>query len=63
VNFATKGDPNGPGLPAWPVYSEERDTLMALGDKVEPRPVPHKAALDFLEDHFRKAQAADPKTR
>jgi para-nitrobenzyl esterase len=56
VNFATKGDPNGPNLPEWPVYSDERDTLMALGDRVEPRPVPHKAALDFLEDHFRRAQ-------
>jgi para-nitrobenzyl esterase len=63
VNFATKGNPNGPGLPTWPVYDEQRDTLMALGDRVEPRPVPHKAALDFLEEHFRRAQAAEAKAK
>jgi para-nitrobenzyl esterase len=63
VNFATKGDPNGPNLPTWAVYSEQRDALMALGDRVEPRPVPHKAALDFLEGHFRRLQGAEAKAK
>jgi para-nitrobenzyl esterase len=63
VNFATKGDPNGPNLPTWAVYSEQRDALMALGDRVEPRPVPHKAALDFLEGHFRGLQGAAAKAK
>jgi len=63
VNFATRGDPNGPNLPTWGVYNEQSDTLMALGDRVEPRPVQHKAALDFLEGHFRRLQGAEAKTK
>jgi para-nitrobenzyl esterase len=63
VNFATKGDPNGPGLPAWAVYNEQKDELMALGDRVEPRQVQHKAALDFLEGHFRTLQGVEAKSK
>lgn len=63
VNFATKGDPNGPGLPTWAVYSEPRDELMALGDRVEGRPVQHKAALDFLEGHFRRLQGEEARAK
>ena len=58
VNFATKGDPNGPSVAKWAPYAEDSDMLMALGDRVEPRPVPHRAALDFLEAHFRRHQGA-----
>jgi len=52
VNFATTGDPNGKGLPAWPAYSPTADLLMGFGDKVEVVPVPHKPALDFLDVYF-----------
>jgi para-nitrobenzyl esterase len=52
VNFATTGDPNRPALPTWPAYTETTDTLLALGDRIETRPVPHKTALDFLQGFF-----------
>ncbi|MGB9108336.1 MAG: carboxylesterase family protein, partial [Telluria sp.] len=28
VNFAKRGDPNGPGLPAWPRYARDLDAIM-----------------------------------
>jgi para-nitrobenzyl esterase len=54
VNFATTGDPNGKDLPAWPAFDAGKDLLMDFGDKVEVQPIPHKAALDFLDAYFAK---------
>jgi len=34
VNFATRGNPNGPGLPAWPSFNPAKPGLMELGVKV-----------------------------
>jgi para-nitrobenzyl esterase len=52
VNFATKGDPNGKGLPKWPVYQESRDMVMELGERIEAIPLPHKQPLDLLDDFY-----------
>jgi para-nitrobenzyl esterase len=36
VNFISKGDPNGPGLPAWPQYKDmSKDKVIVLGDTVQ----------------------------
>ena len=36
VNFMAKGDPNGPGLPAWPQYKDmSKDKVIVLGDTVQ----------------------------
>jgi para-nitrobenzyl esterase len=48
VNFAANGNPNGKGLPQWPVYDEKKDVALGLGDKVETIQVPNKPGLDFL---------------
>jgi para-nitrobenzyl esterase len=34
VNFAKSGDPNGPGLPRWPVFSNAESKVLYLGDPV-----------------------------
>jgi para-nitrobenzyl esterase len=49
INFAAKGDPNGPGLPKWPAYDPQTDISMELGDHVGPRAAADKARLDFIE--------------
>lgn len=52
VNFAATGNPNGPGTPLeWPAYRADDDRALEIGDpSVRMAPVPHKAALDFLDD-------------
>ena len=36
VNFATTGNPNGDGLPEWPVWNNDREPYLELGDEVRP---------------------------
>jgi para-nitrobenzyl esterase len=54
VNFAAKGNPNGPGLPEWPAYDPRTDMEMELGDQVAARPVPDQARLEFLESFLNR---------
>jgi len=54
VNFARTGNPNGKGLPEWPVYKLDKNQDMELGKTTGPQPVPNKAAMDFLIRYFNK---------
>jgi para-nitrobenzyl esterase len=49
VNFATKGDPNGPGLPAWPAYDEANQQVMNFGDPVQTIAMPRTNELKFWD--------------
>jgi para-nitrobenzyl esterase len=48
VNFAKTGNPNGPGLPDWPIYCVEKDQHLELGDKIEPKAGLWKDACDLM---------------
>jgi carboxylesterase type B len=47
VNFATTGDPNGPGLPHWPAHTADSATVMEVGGHFGVIPVADPARLDF----------------
>jgi len=49
VQFAATGDPNGNGLPAWPVYDTESDKHLELGDTIREGSGLHKRACDVLD--------------
>jgi para-nitrobenzyl esterase len=50
VNFATKGDPNGNGLPNWPQYRETtQDRVIVLGDTVQVESAPPREKLAFFD--------------
>ncbi len=50
VNFATRGNPNGPGLPHWPGYGRE-GIIQDLGSTVSPRSNVSEARFRFLASY------------
>ncbi|MGH9740072.1 MAG: carboxylesterase/lipase family protein [Candidatus Acidiferrales bacterium] len=52
VNFATKGDPNGPGLPAWPNFTASAPLVMRFGVNPGPTPIPHLDRLKVLGAYY-----------
>jgi para-nitrobenzyl esterase len=48
-NFARSGDPNGPGLPAWPKYAADAERVMLFADGARAAELPNKPQLDFFK--------------
>jgi para-nitrobenzyl esterase len=53
VNFAFTGDPNGKGLPPWPVFSAQNTQVLRFGDTVEAIELPAMRAFSFFEPYPR----------
>jgi para-nitrobenzyl esterase len=50
VRFAAKGDPNGPGLPAWPTYDAESDPYLEFGLPLKIGHAFHKPEIDLMQE-------------
>lgn len=55
TNFARTGNPNGKGLPVWPIYNTQKEEILDIDLDGKPvgRPDPRKARLDVVEKAFR----------
>lgn len=58
VNFAASGNPNGAGLPAWPIFSAKDDALLEFEDAVSVRTQHRARQLDAMDKHLRKDSRA-----
>jgi len=52
TNFAKRGDPNGPGVPAWPEFTKQDPQVMYFHNEAKAGPVPSAAALGVLDAYF-----------
>jgi len=52
ANIIKSGDPNGPGLPAWPRFDARAGTVMQLGEGWAPIPVASPDKIDFWKRFF-----------
>ena len=52
TNFAKHGDPNGDGVPAWPVFSDAHPEVMYFAQTPHPGPVPSVGSLKTLDGYF-----------
>ena len=52
INFASTGDPNGPGLPHWPAFSERVETAMIFDQTPSARPLPHADRIETFDRYL-----------
>ena len=49
INFAATGNPNGPGLPEWPVYEKSSDQSLEIGSEIKIQTQLRKDACDLFD--------------
>lgn len=59
TNFAKRGDPNGPDVPAWPVFSAAAPRVMTFAGTPHEGPVPNEAGQRVLDEYFAYRRSAD----
>lgn len=63
VNFAKTGNPNGEGLPKWPVYTPQKNEILDVQSDGKPvgKADPRKARLDVIEKAVNMGDKLQPK--
>jgi para-nitrobenzyl esterase len=62
INFAATGDPNGAGVPPWPVYRQDADAMIDFAEEVRVLQGDRNGQLDVIERVLR-ATAEPPAKR
>ena len=62
INFATNGDPNGPGLPEWKKFDERSNRAFVMDDKPSSREWPSLAGIKAF-DAFYECVVAEEKAQ
>jgi len=52
TNFAKNGNPNGPGLPEWPVFKDGEPTVLYLKSEPHTGPIPNLDKLTLMDNYF-----------
>ena len=52
INFAKSGDPNGPGLPEWPVFKMDDQKVMVFNTVPGARQVPNLDRFKVFDNYF-----------
>ena len=57
INFAKTGDPNGEGLPEWPLFDPETDRALEFGDEILTVEGVLDAQLDAFDAFYEATRA------
>jgi para-nitrobenzyl esterase len=52
INFATAGDPNGPGLPAWPAFDGREMVEKFSGSSSAAEPLPNREKIEAFDAYY-----------
>jgi len=63
VNFARAGEPNGPGLPAWPAFDEKEMKTMVFDQSPSARLLPNSEKLKAFDGYYAWQREQATRTR